>query len=88
MEEKKENCVLSDGTKVYFDKHNIKPREWKSLFNPEQPEEEAERIMSAFSGLPVEKIHDLSVFDSQLLYAAAAVIIREPVDPNSVRAST
>lgn len=81
-EEKKPDCILSDGTKVYFDKHNIKPREWKSLFDPLQPEEEGERIIAKFACLPVEKVHDLSVFDSQMLYAAAGAVIREPVDPN------
>lgn len=78
----KPDVTLSDGTPVYLDKHKIRPREWKSLFDPEQSEEEAAAIISRFSGLPEETILDLSVYDSQMLYAAMAIKIREPVAPN------
>ena len=76
----KPDCVLSDGTEVFFDKRNIRPREWKSLFDPEQAEEDAAAIVARFSGLPFERVMDLSVYDSQLIYAAMRVKILEPVD--------
>lgn len=84
----KPDCVLSDGTEVYFDKRNIKPREWKSLFDTEQPEEEAEHIMARFAGISFEVMHEASVYDSQTIYAAAIVKMREPVNPNSPSVST
>lgn len=80
--EPKPDVVMSDGTQVFMDKHNIRPREWKSLFDPEQTEEEAAQIIARFTGLSFERVMDLSVYDSQKLYAAMAVKIREPIDPS------
>lgn len=84
----KPDVVLSDGTAVFMDKHNIKPREWKSLFDPEQSEDEAAQIIARFTGLDFDYVLDLSVYDSQLLYAAMAIKIREQVVPNSASVST
>ena len=75
----KPDCVLSDGTDVHFDKHNIKPREWRAMFSDEQSEEDGQRIMAKFAGLDFEYVTDLSMYDWQLLVAAAIVKVREPV---------
>jgi hypothetical protein len=78
----KADVVLSDGTEVYFDKHNIKPKEWRELFSTEQSEEDGQRIMARFACLEFEYVADLSMYDWQLLIAAAITKVREPVSPN------
>lgn len=87
-EESKPDCVLSDGTKVFFDKHNIKPREWRELFSPEQSEEDGQRTIARFAGLEFEHVADLSMYDWQLLIGSASEKVREPVTPNSRSVST
>lgn len=83
----KPDVVLSDGTAVFFDKHNIKPREWKELFSPEQSEEDGQRIMANFAGLEFEYVAELSMHDWQLLIAGAIAKVREPVAPNLISGS-
>ena len=78
----KPDITLSDGTPVFFDKHNIKQKEWLALFDRNQPEEEGWDIMSRFAGLPTEYVSDLSVFDWQLLISGAVKKVQEPVSPN------
>lgn len=85
-EKQKPDVTLSDGTEVYFDKHKIKPREWRALFSSEQSDEEGWRIMGNFAGLDESYVGDLSMYDWQMLIAAAVEKVREPV-PNSRSAS-
>lgn len=86
QEKQKPDVTLSDGTDVFFDKHKIKPREWRSLFSNEQSDEEGWRIMANFAGLEEGYVGDLSMYDWQLLIAAAVNKVREPV-PNLPSAS-
>lgn len=79
----KPDVVLSDGTGVFFDKHNIKPREWKEMFSPEQSDEDGQRIMARFACLEFEYVTELSLYDWQLLVVSAVAKVREPVAPNS-----
>ena len=90
MNEKKQqpDVTLSDGVEVYFDKHNIKPREWKRLFDQDQPEEEAHDIIHRFACLPLEYVQDMNLYDWQLIIRAAIIKVREPVAPNSPSGST
>ena len=82
------DVVLSDGTEVIFDKHNIKPKEWRELFNPEQAEEDGQRTIAKFACLEFEYVAELSMYDWQLLLRTAGEKVREPVtNPNSQSAS-
>jgi len=87
-EEPKADVVLSDGTEVMFDKHNIKQREWRELFNPEQNEEDGQRTIAKFACLEFEYVAELSLYDWQLLIRAAREKVLEPILPNSPSAST
>jgi hypothetical protein len=80
--EKKADVTLSDGVEITFDKRKIKVYEWKSLHDPEQPEEEGEAILARFAGVEVEYLHELSVYDRQLLYLTARDVVQRPPDPN------
>ncbi len=88
QETRKPDCVLSDGTEVFFDKHNIKMREWRSLFDPEQPEEEGEEIMARFACIPLEMMREITVYDRQLLNAAALLKMREPVEVKNLASAS
>lgn len=81
QEPRKPDCTLSDGTQVFFDKHNIKPREWRAMFSDEQSEEDGQRVMARFACLEFEQVAELSMHDWQLLVAAAVAKVREPVNP-------
>lgn len=87
-ETNKPDVTLSDGVEVRFDKHNIKPREWRALFDPAQPDEDGQRTIAAFAGLPFEYVSELSLYDWQLLLRVAADVVRAPVLPNSLAGST
>lgn len=86
-EEIRPDCILSDGTEIFFDKHKIKPREWRSLFDVDQKEEEGQRIMANFSCVDFEYIRELSMYDWQVLIATAIKVVNRPV-PNSLSVST
>jgi hypothetical protein len=76
------DVILSDGTVIKFDKRKIKRKEWKALFDPTQPDSEANEIVGRFSGTSAEYIAELSVHDWQLLMRTAHEVVRRPVDPN------
>jgi hypothetical protein len=83
VENGKPDVVLSDGTKVFFDKHRIKPREWRECFSNDQSPEDGERVIARFAGLDYDGYAcELSLHDWQLLFAGARAKVLEPVVPN------
>src|SRR5690242_20092718 len=87
-ESPKADCTLSDGTKVYFDKHKIKPKEWRELWDPGQSLEEGQAIMARFAGLEFEHMGELSMYDWQLLMSAAVRVVNIPVLPNEISSAS
>lgn len=85
MEETKKpqpDVTLSDGTEVFFDKHRIKPKEWRLMISKDSDPEESNRLLAQFAGLEFEHVDDLSLYDIQLLFRAAYDKVLEPVVPN------
>jgi len=76
------DVTLSDGKEITFNKKKIKRREWTRLFSVDQPVEEAEEIIGRFSQTSTEYIHELTVYDWQLLLKTAKDVIARPIDPN------
>ena len=80
--ESKPDVVLSDGVEIFLDKRRVKVYEWKALHDPEQSEEDGEAIMARFAGVEPAYIHELSVYDRQILYIAMRDVVQRPPDPN------
>jgi hypothetical protein len=78
----KADVVLTDGTRVCFDKRKIKAKEWRELFSKDQSDDDGWRVIGKFAGLTFEYVSDLSIYDWQILFDAAIKKVREPVDPN------
>ena len=56
MPQTKPDVTLSDGRTVVFDFNAVTIREWRSLFDTKQPDDEEYRIVGKMIGLEMEEI--------------------------------
>ena len=72
--------IFRDGREVEINLWVLKDREWRSLKNPKQSDEEEYELISRVTGLSVEELGEVLQPDYQLLIQA---IIRKSVNPVS-----
>lgn len=82
-ETKKPDTILQDGYEVFINKRAITRREWKRLFEPDQPDEEADATVGKMIDKPADYVAGLSINDYQLIINAAFKVVNAPPDPNS-----
>jgi hypothetical protein len=74
---------LSDGREVAIDLGKITIKEWKSLFNPAQPDEDEFALISRITGLSVDDVENMKQPDYRLLMVELVARSLNPVsDPN------
>ena len=62
-EQTKHDLTLSNGKEVTFDFNNITIREWRSLFDIKQSEEEEYRLVGKLIGMETEEVASLGFQD-------------------------
>lgn len=77
MEQTKQDLTLSNGKVVTFDFNNITIREWRSLFQTEQPDEEEYRIVGKLIGMDTEEAANLGYEDWVGVVKAMKAKVRE-----------
>ncbi len=76
--------TLSDGREIDIDLSQLTIKEWRSLRDPAQPDEEEFALISRVTGLKVEDVENIKQPDYQLLISALVARSVNPVsDPNS-----
>lgn len=87
--EKRADIVLSDGTELDIDLYKVSIKEWRSMFDPEQSDEEGDKLLAKIVGTDVEYLQSLSQPDFRLVLQSVILKAREPLlDPNSQSGST
>ena len=76
----KPDLVLHDGREIAFDLYQISQREYRSLFDPKQPDSEADAVLAKTCSLSADEIADLPQPDFRRLMAAFITKARKPVD--------
>ena len=75
--------TLSDGRDVDIDLSKLTIKEWKSLFNPAQPDEDEFALIARVTGWEVKEIENILQPDYQKLMVALYARAQNPVsDPN------
>jgi hypothetical protein len=76
--------TLSDGRGIDIDLSQLTIKEWKSLFDPAQPDAEEFALIARVTGWTVEEIESIKQPDYRNLMLALYVRAQNPVsDPNS-----
>lgn len=77
------DITLSDGREITIDLGKISIREWRALFDRNQPEEDEFGTIGKVVGLTVEQVGALPFPDWQRVYRAVLKKAQEPLaDPN------
>jgi hypothetical protein len=80
---------LSDGRELTADMLKISIKEYRSLFKPDQPQEEEDTLVGKVYGLTVDEVCKLTQPDYRLIIREFFRAAKEPLaDPNSQSAST
>ena len=75
--------TLSDGREVDINLYKLNIKEWRSLSNPAQPEEEEFELIARVIGWKVEDLEKVLQPDYELMLTAIVLRSRNPVsDPN------
>ena len=83
------DIILSDGREIVLDLNKISIKEYRALFDPDQPEEEEYAILAKVCNLKPENISALGYDDWRKLIRAFFDKARQPLaDPNLPSAST
>lgn len=83
-DEIKPDVVLSDGKEITFDLRKIKISEYRELFEDNHPYDDEVELMARVSGIDVDAIRDLSLYDHKKLWRAFFDVCQQPLrDPNS-----
>jgi hypothetical protein len=78
-EEKKPDCVLSDGREIFIDLTKVTIQEWRDMFKPEQAEEAGDAVVAKVSGMTMDTLHELNVQDWKLLSKIMFEAFRKPL---------
>ena len=76
-EQTKHDLTLSNGKEVTFDFNNITIREWRSLMDINQPDEEESRLIGKLIGFDTEEVANLGYQDWVELVKATKAKVRE-----------
>ena len=79
-EKQKPDCVLSDGREIVFDLFAITKREYDSLFNRGQSDEDEAWILSKVSGLTPDEVDNLPLGDWKKFARAFFKKAADPVE--------
>jgi hypothetical protein len=83
------DITLRDGRAVTFDLYQLTIKEYRSLFDKTQAQEDEDRLIARCAGMELEEYQALSFPDFRRLAAAFFKATREPLaDPNSPSASS
>lgn len=81
--EKPFDVQLHNGSKIAFDLEAITEAEYRSLFHTTQSLEEEDAILARVSGVPLDKITQLSKGDYKRLWQGFFKKVRDPLsDPS------
>lgn len=73
------DCTLSSGKEIVFDFHKITFREWRGLFDKEEPDEVSDEKIARVGGLTLDELLDLSFADHHLYMNAFWKKARDPL---------
>ena len=76
------DCILSNGTEVFFDKHQITPREWRDMQQLDRFSEEVQQTIAKFAKLDFEMVASLDMQDWDQLLTCAFKVAYTPARPN------
>lgn len=83
MQVTKPDVILHDGREVIIDLYQITIAEYRSLFDPKQPDIEGDAILAKCCGMTVEEVANLPQPDYRALSKIFFQKAREPLaDPN------
>ena len=77
MPQTKQDLILSNGKEVTFNFNNITIREWRSLFDIKQGDDEEYRIVGKLTGMDVEEAANLGYEDWVGVVKAMKAKVRE-----------
>lgn len=63
VEEAKDVFTLSDGTEVKFDFSKVTRKEYRSIFDPSQVDNEGDAVITKITGLTLEKLDNITQHD-------------------------
>ncbi len=76
--------TVSDGREIDIDLSKLTIKEWKSLFDPAQPDEDEFALIARVTGWEVKELENIKQPDYRLLMTAIVARSVNPVsDPNS-----
>jgi hypothetical protein len=77
------DVVLSDGREIVFDLNKISIKEYRALFDRDQPDADEYRSLGKVTGLSAQEIGDLPFLEWRRLYRAFLEKCAQPLaDPN------
>jgi hypothetical protein len=83
------DITLSDGRALTFDLYQLTIKEYRSLFDKTQAQDEEDRLIARTAGLSLDEYQALPYPDFRRLAEAFFKKAREPLsDPNSASASS
>jgi len=75
--------TLADGREITFDLGKLTIKEYRALFDPEQPDKDEYATLGKVTGLGAEEIGDLPLLEWKRLYRAFMTACAQPLaDPN------
>lgn len=80
--EKKPDITLSDGREIYMDLNAVTIKEWRAMFDKDQPEETGDEILGRVCHLTLDEIQALGALDFRRMSARMFEKFRTPLaDP-------
>jgi len=77
------DIILEDGREITFDLKAISLKEYRALFDGNQPEDEEFATLAKVSGLAADEIGELSLYEWKRFYRCFLDKCRQPLaDPN------
>lgn len=77
------DVILSDGREITFDMSKVSLREYRAIFDKDQPQEEEDALISRASGLTVDEYLNLPYPEWRKLIMAFFAVARNPLtNPN------
>ena len=78
------DLTLSNGKEITFDFNKITFRDWRGLFDKDEPDEVSDEKIARVGGLAINELLDLSYVDHQIYMRAFWTRAREPLaDPKN-----
>ena len=71
--------MLSDGREVVYDLRKLSMKDYRAMFDPASKYEDEEATIARVTGLSVEELQDLTVYDHKLLWRDFFKTCRDPL---------